>query len=152
MRANMYRVLILHGPNLNLLGSRETEVYGSTSLEELNRRITEWGESEGAKVTIYQSNSEAELIQLIQDSPPNYDAIVLNPGAFTHTSIAMRDAVAAISTPTVEVHLSNIYAREEFRHHSYISAVAIGQVAGFGPYSYQLGLRAAIQEVEKRRS
>ncbi len=149
MRIHMHRILILHGPNLNLLGSRETSIYGTGSLEELDRKIVEWGKSEGAEVTTRQSNGEADLIQWIQESPSRYDAIVLNPGAFTHTSIAIRDAIAAIPTPTIEVHLSNIYAREEFRHHSYVSAVAVGQIAGFGPYSYYLGIRAAIQHLNK---
>ena len=145
----MLRLLVLHGPNLNLLGSRETSVYGTGSLEELDRQIIEWGRTEGAEVTTRQSNAEAELIQWIQESPSEYDAIVLNPGAFTHTSIAIRDAIAGVPTPTIEVHLSNIYAREEFRHHSYISAVAVGQIAGFGPQSYYLGIRAAIQHLSK---
>ena len=149
MCVHMYRLLVLHGPNLNLLGSRETAVYGTGSLEELDREIVEWGKSEGAEVTTRQSNAETDLIQWIQESPSRYDAIVLNPGAFTHTSIAIRDAIASIPTPTIEVHLSNIYAREEFRHHSYISAVAVGQIAGFGPYSYCLGIRAAIQTLNK---
>jgi 3-dehydroquinate dehydratase-2 len=141
--------MIVHGPNLNLLGSRETSIYGAGSLEELDRKIVEWGKIEGAEVTTQQSNAEADLIQWIQESPSRYDAIVLNPGAFTHTSIAIRDAIAAVPTPTIEVHLSNIYAREEFRHHSYISAVAVGQIAGFGPYSYCLGIRAAVQHLNK---
>ncbi len=145
----MHRILILHGPNLNLLGSRETSIYGAGSLEELDRKIVEWGKIAGAEVTTRQSNAEADLIQWIQESPSRYDAIVLNPGAFTHTSIAIRDAIAAVPTPTIEVHLSNIYAREEFRHHSYISAVAVGQIAGFGPFSYCLGIRAAIQHLNK---
>lgn len=145
----MHRILIVHGPNLNLLGSRETSIYGTDSLEELDRKIVEWGTIEGAEVTTRQSNAEADLIQWIQESPSHYDAIVLNAGAFTHTSIAIRDAIAAVPTPTIEVHLSNIYAREEFRHHSYISAVAVGQIAGFGPYSYCLGIRAAIQHLNK---
>lgn len=145
----MHRILIVHGPNLNLLGSRETSIYGTDSLEELDRKIVEWGTIEGAEVTTRQSNAEADLIQWIQESPSHYDAIVLNAGAFTHTSIAIRDAIAAVPTPTIEVHLSNIYAREEFRHHSYISAVVVGQIAGFGPYSYCLGIRAAIQHLNK---
>ena len=152
----MHQVLVLHGPNLNLLGSRETSVYGTESLEALDRKIAEWGKSEGAEVTTRQSNAEADLITWIQESPSQYDAIVLNPGSFTHTSIAIRDAIVAVPTPTIEVHLSNIYAREEFRHHSYISAAAVGQIAGFGPYSYCLGIRAAVQQlkglyVERRR-
>ena len=151
MLGPMHRLLVLHGPNLNLLGSREASVYGTDSLEELDRKIAAWGESEGAEVTTQQSNAEAELIQWIQESPSRYDAIVLNPGAFTHTSIAIRDAIASIPTPTIEVHLSNIYAREEFRHHSYISAVAVGQIAGFGPYSYCLGIRAAVQKLKEEK-
>ncbi len=152
MCVHMYRLLVLHGPNLNLLGSRETAVYGTGSLEELDREIVEWGKSEGAEVTTRQSNAETDLIQWIQESPSRYDAIVLNPGAFTHTSIAIRDAIAAVPTPTIEVHLSNIYAREEFRHHSYISAVAVGQITGFGPYSYCLGIRAAVQKLKEEET
>ncbi len=149
MGLHMYQILILHGPNLNLLGSRETSIYGSSLLETLDHEIAEWGKSQGAEITTRQSNAEADLIQWIQESPTRYDAIVLNPGAFTHTSIAIRDAIAGVPTPTIEVHLSNIYAREEFRRHSYISAVAIGQIAGFGPHSYYLGIRAAIQHLNK---
>ena len=148
----MYKLLVLHGPNLNLLGSREPAVYGTTSLKELDRKIVQWGRSEGAEVTTRQSNAEADLIQWIQESPSRYDAIILNPGALTHTSIAIRDAIAAVPTPTIEVHLSNVYAREAFRHHSYIAAVAVGQIAGFGPHSYYLGIRAAVQQLTKGAS
>ncbi|MBQ26812.1 MAG: type II 3-dehydroquinate dehydratase [Nitrospiraceae bacterium] len=144
----MHQLLVLHGPNLNLLGSRETSIYGAGSLEELDRKLVEWGKSAGAEVTARQSNAEADLIQWIQEAPSRYDAIVLNPGAFTHTSIAIRDAIASVPTPTIEVHLSNIYAREEFRRHSYAAAVTIGQISGFGPYSYCLGIRAAIQTLK----
>tara|TARA_B100000315_G_scaffold259295_1_gene314765 strand:+ start:1593 stop:2042 length:450 start_codon:yes stop_codon:yes gene_type:complete len=146
----MYRLLVLHGPNLNLLGSRETLIYGTGSLGELDRKLVEWGQSEGAKVTARQSNSEADLIKWIQETPSHYDAIVLNPGAFTHTSIAIRDAIAAVNTPTIEVHLSNIYAREEFRHRSYTAAVTVGQISGFGAYSYCLGIRAAVQKLKEK--
>ena len=139
------KILILHGPNLNLLGRREPEIYGSTTLEEINERCSSLAAELGIETSSFQSNHEGELIQRVQDAQGRYQAIVINPGANTHTSVALRDAIASTGIPTVEVHLSNIYRREEFRQHSYISGVAVGQITGFGAESYLLGLRAAVQ-------
>ncbi len=138
------KILVLHGPNLNLLGKREPDIYGSVSLEEIDRRIGELARELGVKTTCFQSNHEGELVQRIQDAMGSYQALVINPGAYTHTSVALRDAIASTGIIAVEVHLSNIYRREEFRRHSYVSGVAVGQIAGFGPESYLLGLRAAV--------
>lgn len=148
----MRRILILHGPNLNMLGVREQEVYGDITLEDINSALTKLAEMEGVKLTIRQSNSEGDMVEIIHEAKGNYGAIVINPAAYTHTSIALRDAIASAGVPVVEVHLSNIYRREEFRHHSYIAPVAVGQIAGFGINSYLLGLRAAIGLVKNRPS
>ena len=138
-------VLVLHGPNLNLLGSREPGVYGRASLAEVDRLIREHGRRRGVHVECRQSNVEGELIGWLQGAErEGFAGVVLNPGAFTHYSIALRDAVAAIRVPVVEVHLSNVHGREEFRRHSVIAAVARGQIAGFGPQSYLLGLDALL--------
>jgi 3-dehydroquinate dehydratase-2 len=142
------QVLILHGPNLNLLGEREKEVYGSLTLKEINRQIEEEAKTLGVSVRFFQSNAEGELVTEIQKARKNFDAIVINPAAFTHTSVAIRDAVAAVEIPIVEVHLSNIYQREEFRHHSLIAPVARGQISGFGMNSYLLGLRAVVNLIK----
>lgn len=141
------KILVLHGPNLNLLGKREPAVYGTTSLEEVNRRIDVLARELGVEAACFQSNHEGELVQKIHDAMGVYQALVINPGAYTHTSVALRDAISSTGLLTVEVHLSNIYKREEFRQHSYISGVAAGQIAGFGPESYLLGIRAAVQLV-----
>jgi 3-dehydroquinate dehydratase-2 len=141
------KILILHGPNLNLLGKREPDVYGTTTLDEINKRVAALGGELGVETTFYQSNHEGELVQRIQDAMGTFSAVVFNPGAYTHTSVALRDAIASTGIPTIEVHLSNIHRREEFRRHSFIAAVALGQIAGFGPDSYLLGLRAAVQAV-----
>ncbi len=140
----MTKILVLHGPNLNLLGTRETDVYGTVTLETINRDLEKAAAELGVALTIRQSNAEGELVDLIQKARGQFDAVVMNPGAYTHTSIALRDAVAGVGVPTVEVHLSNIYRREEFRQHSYIAGVAVGQISGFGAESYTLGLRAAL--------
>ena len=137
----MLRVLVLHGPNLNLLGSRETSVYGTTTLDGINGSISKLGEELGMTVDIRQSNHEGELVTWIQQAPVEYDGLIINPAAYTHTSVAIRDALAAVDLPTVEVHLSNIHRREEFRRHSYVSAVVLGQISGFGPIGYLLALR-----------
>jgi 3-dehydroquinate dehydratase-2 len=136
-------ILVLHGPNLNLLGKREPGVYGTATLDEINGRLTALAAELGVAVSFFQSNHEGELVQKIHDAMSAYDALVINPGAYTHTSVAIRDAIAATGIPAVEVHLSNIYRREDFRHHSYISGVAVGQISGFGAESYLLALRAA---------
>lgn len=138
----MPHVLILHGPNLNMLGSREPSLYGNKTLESINASIFEHAERQTITIDIRQSNTEGELVSWIQDAGKTFDAIIINPAAYTHTSVAIRDAIAATSVPTIEVHLSNIHAREEFRHHSYIAGVALGQICGFGPYGYLLALDA----------
>ena len=140
----MKKIIVIHGPNLNILGVREPEVYGSLTLEETNKRIKELAESLGVFVDFFQSNKEGELIDRIQGAYNKYDAIIINPGAYTHTSIALRDAIISVGIPTFEVHLSNIYRRENFRHKSHIADIAIGQISGFGTNSYLLGLRAAV--------
>ncbi len=138
------KILVINGPNLNLLGKREPQIYGAETLEDINRRIAALAVELGVEVAFFQSNHEGELVQKIQDAMGAYQAIVLNPGAYTHTSVALRDAISSTGIPTIETHISNIYKREEFRHHSYISGVAAGQIAGFGPDSYLLALRAAV--------
>ncbi len=145
------RILIMNGPNLNLLGKREPDVYGSFTLEEINNRISALATELGVEVSFFQSNHEGELVQKIQDAMGVYQAIVINPGAYTHTSIALRDAISSTGIPTVETHISNIYRREEFRQHSYISGVAVGQISGFGLESYLLALRAAASFASESR-
>ena len=146
----MYRVLVLHGPNLNLLGHRETKIYGKVTLEEINRRLLKAARQEGVELTAVQSNSESELVEQIQRARGKYQALLINPAAFTHTSIAIRDAIAATGLPTVEIHLSNIYQRESFRHHSYLAEVVVGQITGFGGESYLLGLQAILGYLGKK--
>ncbi len=135
---------VLHGPNLNLLGKREPHIYGSVTLEEINHFLVKEAERLGATVVCFQSNHEGVLVDKIQEALGLYQGVIINAGAYTHTSVAIRDAIAAVKIPTVEVHLSNIYQRESFRHHSYIAPIAIGQISGFGPNSYRLGLQALI--------
>lgn len=137
----MLRVLVLHGPNLNLLGQREESIYGTTTLEMINTALRKLGGELGAELDIRQSNSEGELVTWIQGARQTCRGILINPAAYTHTSVAIRDALAAVDLPTIEVHLSNIYRREEFRRHSYVSGVALGQVSGFGASGYLLALR-----------
>ncbi len=140
---NLFRILVLHGPNLNLLGKREPGIYGTVTLEEINRLLETEALKLQAKVSPLQSNHEGVLIDAIHDAR-EYQGILINAGAYTHTSIGLRDAISAVKLPTVEVHLSNIYQREVFRHHSYIAPVAIGQISGFGAESYRLGLQALV--------
>ena len=138
------RILVLHGPNLNMLGRREPEVYGALTLEQLNAELVAQAAKLGVAVECRQTNHEGVLVDMIQAADGAYDCIIINPAAFTHYSIAVRDALAAISTPAIEVHLSNIYRREEFRHHSVTAPVTVGQIAGFGSQGYILALYAAV--------
>jgi 3-dehydroquinate dehydratase-2 len=140
-------ILVINGPNLNLLGSRETEIYGTETLNGINSALVLLAESLGTALSFTQSNSEGAIVDLIQEAAGKFDGIIINPAAFTHTSVAIRDALAATGLPAVEVHLSNIYRREKFRHKSYIAPVAIGQIAGFGSVGYQLALRAIVDHL-----
>jgi 3-dehydroquinate dehydratase-2 len=140
------KILVLHGPNLNLIGTREPEIYGAMTLDELNERLIDQGEKIDAEVTCLQSNHEGALIDALHDARNWADGVIFNPGGYTHSSVALRDAIAAIEIPVVEVHLSNVYAREEFRHKSLLSAVCAGKISGFGWRSYLLGLHALVEK------
>lgn len=142
-------ILVLHGPNLNLLGRREPEIYGSLTLAAINSLLEAEGAKLQTKMYFMQSNHEGSLVDAIHEALGKHQGILINAGAYTHTSLALRDAIAAVDLPTVEVHLSNIYRREDFRHHSYISSVAIGQISGFGAQSYLLGLQALVHHLRK---
>lgn len=147
----MTRILVLHGPNLQLLGQREPTIYGTADLAAINRMLEDQAKGDGVELTTFQSNHEGEIVERIGAAKGTYDAIVINPAAYTHTSVAIRDAVEACGVPVVEVHLSNIYAREAFRHQSLIAPVCKGQISGFGPGSYRLGLLAAMALANKPR-
>ena len=147
--ARKKKILLLNGPNLNLLGNREPETYGTLTLEQINQKVRALAKELELEVEIRQSNHEGELITWIQEAPKQFGAIVINPAAYTHTSIGMRDAISAVGIPTVEVHLSNIHKREPFRHHSHIAEAAVGQIAGFGAESYLLGIRAAAELIQE---
>jgi 3-dehydroquinate dehydratase-2 len=143
------RILVLHGPNLNLLGSREPGIYGATTLEGINVALAALARELSVEIRTQQENCEGALVDAIQGAAADCVAILINPAAYTHTSVALRDAVAAVALPTVEVHLSNIHAREAFRSNSYLAPVAVGQICGFGADSYLLGLRALVSRLEK---
>ena len=143
------KVLILNGPNLNLLGKRQPEIYGKLTLAQIERKVRPLAKELGIEIEFRQSNSEGELVTWIQEAANKFGALVINPAAYTHTSLAMRDAVSALDIPTVEIHISNIHKREPFRHHSFIAEVAVGQIAGFGVDSYLLGLRAAADLIQE---
>jgi len=143
-------ILVLHGPNLNLLGKREPGIYGTVTLESIDQMLAQEAQSLQVQVSSFQSNHEGAILDEIHSAPASYNGILINAGAYTHTSVALRDALTAVNLPTVEVHLSNIYRREEFRHHSYIAPVAIGQISGFGSDSYRLGLWALIRYLRQQ--
>ncbi|MCB1669248.1 MAG: type II 3-dehydroquinate dehydratase [Porticoccaceae bacterium] len=144
----MATILVLHGPNLNLLGTREPEVYGNTTLDDINQQLTATCVANGHHLLALQSNAEYELVERIQDArKEGVNFIIINPAAFTHTSVALRDALLAVEIPFIEVHLSNVHTREEFRRHSYFSDVAKGVICGFGANSYHLALQAALDEL-----
>jgi len=145
----MRTILVIHGPNLNLLGTREADIYGSVTIDEINKELLKSAQESSVNLEIMQSNHEGEIVERIGCAKGKFGAILINPAAYTHTSVAIRDAISAVNIPTVEVHLSNIYAREDFRHTSLIAPVAKGQIAGFGKMSYLLGLEAAIGLIGK---
>ena len=147
--ASPLRILVVHGPNLNLLGSREPEIYGTITLDEIDAMLLGLAKASGAELECFQSNHEGALIDRVQQAVDRFDGVLINPGAFTHTSVALRDALAALAAPIVEVHLSNIHRREAFRRHSYISEIALGVVTGFGPRSYELGLEALLDALRR---
>jgi 3-dehydroquinate dehydratase-2 len=149
-RLQWISVLVLHGPNLNLLGRREPGIYGTVTLDEIDRLLALEAEKLQARVSTLQSNHEGVLVDAIHEAIGQHQGILINAGAYTHTSVAIRDALAAVNIPTVEVHLSNIYRREAFRHHSFIAPVAVGQISGFGANSYLLGLQALIHHLKNR--
>ncbi len=146
----MLHILVLHGPNLNLLGTREPTVYGAATLTEINDMLMELGKELGVSVEARQSNIEGELVTWIQQARSQFQGLVFNPAAYTHTSIALRDAVTGVGLPMVEVHLSNIHRREGFRRRSYLASVSLGQISGFGPQSYSLGLRALVHALQEK--
>ncbi|MBU0895089.1 MAG: type II 3-dehydroquinate dehydratase [Candidatus Omnitrophica bacterium] len=145
----MKNILVIHGPNLNLLGTREIDVYGNVTIADINILMEKKAKAMNVSLNIVQSNHEGEIVEAIGNARGKFDAILINPAAYTHTSIAIRDAISAVNIPTVEVHLSNIYKREEFRHTSLIAPVAVGQISGFGEQSYVLGLEAIMELLDK---
>ncbi|PZO14744.1 MAG: type II 3-dehydroquinate dehydratase [Leptolyngbya foveolarum] len=146
----MLSILVLNGPNLNMLGKREPTIYGARTLQDISSELEKTAASLEVLLTFFQSNHEGVLVDKIQAALALYQGILINPGAYTHTSVAIRDAIAAVSLPTVEVHLSNVHQREAFRQHSYIAPVAIGQISGFGSDSYRLGLEGLVQHLRSK--
>lgn len=145
----MNNILVIHGPNLNLLGTREPEIYGSMTMRDINEDLQKQAKDAGVNIDFFQSNHEGEIIDKLHEARGIYDYIILNAGAYTHYSIAIRDALAAIEIPTIEVHISNIHQREEFRHHSVIAPVVVGQICGFGLDSYKAALYVAIRKLQE---
>jgi 3-dehydroquinate dehydratase-2 len=145
----MMKILVIHGPNLNLLGKREPGIYGSTTIDEINTLLTMEAQKLGTEIEFSQSNSEGEIVDRIQRAMGNIDGIVINPAAYTHTSVAIRDAIASTGIPTIEVHISNIYRREDFRKISYVSGVAVGVISGLGVNSYLLGLSGLVNHLKR---
>lgn len=145
----MNSILVIHGPNLNLLGTREPEIYGSMNMQDINDDLQKQADEAGVHIDFFQSNHEGEIIDKLHEARGRYDYIILNAGAYTHYSIAIRDALAAIEIPTIEVHISNIHQREEFRHHSVIAPVVIGQICGFGLESYKAALYVAVRKLQE---
>ncbi len=143
------KILVINGVNMNMLGFRETEKYGTMTLKDLEKDLYAFSFELGIDLETYQSNIEGEIVEKIHSAKDGIDGIIINAGAYTHTSIAIRDAISAVNIPTVEVHMTNIYKREEFRHHSYLAPVCIGQISGFGANSYKLGLKAVIDYLNK---
>ncbi len=148
----LLRVLVIHGPNLNLLGTREPEIYGATTLAEIDAGLASHAKEAGCELEALQSNHEGLLIDRIQEARSNADGVLINPAGLTHSSVSLRDALIASELPVVEVHLSNVFAREAFRHHSYVSGIAVGVISGFGPASYRLGLDALIGHLRGARA
>ena len=146
--SELLKILVVNGPNLNMLGKREPELYGSETLEDINTRLKTFGEKLNIQIETFQSNHEGEIVTKIQNAMGNYNGLIINPAAYTHTSVAIRDAILLLDFPVIEVHLSNIYKREDFRHKSYISAVASGQIAGLGVQGYELAI-TAIKNMQK---
>jgi 3-dehydroquinate dehydratase II len=148
----LFSILVLHGPNLNLLGIREPSIYGSVTLAQIDACLADLAEKQGSRVKTIQSNHEGVLVDVIQGALDVHDGILINAAAYTHTSVAIRDAISAVKLPTVEVHLSNVHQREAFRHHSYLASVVLGQVSGFGAQSYSLGLQALLTHLLQKQS
>lgn len=144
-------ILVINGPNLNLLGVREKSIYGAETIDSINKKLLGIAKEHDINIDFFQSNHEGAIVDKIHQAHNNADFLIINPAAYTHTSIAIRDAILATKIPTIEIHLSNIYAREEFRHHSFISPVAKGIISGFGPHSYVLALNAAMENLSKKK-